>query len=270
MSFKLSPPVPPNIPEDKVYSINDFNNYFDQLQRIISTHDDSLSTVISAMANYFPFSMNPETINMNLANGIYYITEQVNGTFPFENVGNSCFLISISNGSSSTQFLFDYSGIYSRRNPLSPWNKISGASVIDSLVSTSTIDSLSANQGRLLNEGKLDIFSHLSSDTEITNINYLSQGIHVFINANIEGTFPEFCDIRSGNNNCVIEVFGIQDQTYCQVVTDNWLNVRGFRSGTYENEGIWWLDWQQIATTENIDQLVNEALENLVIDGGEF
>ena len=34
MSFKLTPPVPPNISEDEIYSINDFNNYFDQLQKL--------------------------------------------------------------------------------------------------------------------------------------------------------------------------------------------------------------------------------------------
>lgn len=259
MSFKLSPEIPPNIPEDKIYSIGDFNNYFDQLQKIISDHDDSLAELISSSAGYFPFYKDPvDTIDKVLPVGIYFITPSVEGTFPAEATKTGSFLIA----TDTLQFLFDSTGIFFRTHNLSQWVKTSGASVIDSLDSASTIDSLSANQGRLLNEGKLGVFSHQSSDTETTNIDWIQQGVHVFINASIEGTLPEFCAMSSGNNNCVIEVFGIQNQTYCQVITDNLTNVRGFRSGTYENGGIAWLDWQQI--------VVNEAAKNLVIDCGTF
>lgn len=276
MSFKLSPPVPPNIPEDKVYSINDFNNYFEQLQRIISTHDDSLSTVISAMVNYFPFSMNPATINTNLANGIYYITEQVNGTFPFENVGNSCFLISISNGSSSTQFLFDYSGIYSRRNSLSTWKNISGSSVIDSLTSTSIIDSLSANQGRLLNDKKLDRFIY--SGEESADIDSLAEGIYTFNNAQVSGSFPEFSQISEDLNMFTVKVYGNFNSLCLQELTDSISMTFGFRVGylVTSTEGkIWeWSDWKQVVTSEDVSQIVeeslNEKLEDLIIDCGEF
>lgn len=268
MAFSLTPPVPPNIPEDKVYSINDFNNYFDQLQKIISEHDDKLLSLISETAGYFPFYKDPvDTIDKVLSVGIYYLSSKVGGTFPEGSSKDGSFLIS----TGTMQFLFDSTGIYCRVSN-GNWVKTSGAAVIDSLTSSSTIDSLSANQGRVLNEKKLNQFTYGPEDN--VNIDNLTQGVHVFNNAQVTGTFPEFSFIISGNNKFTIESLGSVNGLTFQILSDISSTTVGVRVGTnidgIDGEKIWqWFDWQQVTTDSNIAEIFNSA-EDIRIDCGEF
>lgn len=268
MPFALTPAVPPNIQEDKVYSISDFNNYFDQLQKIISEHDDTLADLISGAAGYLPFYEDPvDTIDKTLSVGIYYLTSSVGGTFPEGSSKNGSFLIA----TSTLQFLFDSTGIYCRVSEGS-WVKTSGAAVIDSLNSSSTIDSLSAKQGKVLNEKKLDQFTYGPGDN--VDIDNLAQGIHVFENAQVTGTFPSFSYITSESNKFTIESIGSISGLAFQILSDISSTTVGIRVGTNINgidgEKIWqWFDWQQVTTNSNIAEIFNNA-EDIQIDCGEF
>lgn len=266
MAFILTPPVPPNIPDDKIYSINDFNDYFDQLQNIISAHDDSLADLVSESAGHFPFyNDSVDTIDEVLPAGIYYMSLSVQGTFPEGATKNGSFLIA----TDTLQFLFDSTGIYFRAHNEAQWVKTSGASVIDSLDSDSTIDSLSAKQGKVLNEKKLDVFTHNAGD--VADIDNIELGVHSFIDAVVSGTFPDFADISPGSNRFIIESLGVTDEIVVQRLTDSTSSTIGFRTGIIVSgmggELVWeWFNWTQFATVETVES----AIENLVIDCGTF
>lgn len=265
MAFTLTPSVPPNIPDDKIYSINDFNDYFYQLQDIISAHDDSLANLVSESAGYFPFYNDPvDTIDEVLPAGIYYMSPSVQGTFPEGATKNGSFLIA----TGTLQFLFDSTGIYFRDYNEAQWVKTSGASVIDSLESDSTIDSLSAKQGKVLNEKKLDVFTHKAGDVA-ADIDNIELGVHSFIDAEVSGTFPDFADISSGSNKFILESLGVTDEIVVQRLTDSTSSTIGFRIGIIVSgmgEELVWFDWTQFATVETVES----AIENLVIDCGTF
>ena len=264
MPFALTPAVPPNIQEDKVYSISDFNNYFDQLQKIISEHDDTLANLISGAAGYLPFYEDPvDTIDKILSVGIYYLTSSVGGTFPSGSTKSGSFLIS----TSTMQFLFDTSGIYCRTNNASQWSRLSGAAVIDSLTSTSAIDALSANQGKVLNDKKLDHFYYTEEDN--VDIDNLPQGIHTFLNAKISGTFPEFSGIdpTTGTNKFIVESFGVMNELVFQILSDIPSSTIGVRVGTnimgIDGEQIWqFFEWEQLVTARTLGDQIEETVNS--------
>lgn len=253
MAFTLNPPVPPNIPEDEVYSIAKFNNYFQQLQNISSEHDDKLEEVMINLSSIFPLTIRPETIDEELESGIYFLDSSTEGAVP-DNVSlYRSFLISVEiSPSVITQYLFTASnGIFSRDSSTDEWNPISDIDIEDSLISESTTTALSANQGRILDLLKLNVSVMQGETIDIDNID---TGLYICDNVQVEGDdVPLTLDSSSNENYFILESFGTPfltstvQKVYIPTNAENERQI--IRYGMNINDAWAFTPWQTVSNT---------------------
>lgn len=243
-----------------IYSIAVFNSN----AQLIEENINNMLSSIENIENILPTKYNiinltsSDTIDIILNNNVYYILDTVNGTYPNNTTKENSIVFVIGDEISiNIQTLVTNNGkIYQRSitntTVINDWQSLTNT-VVDDLITQDVNQALSANQGYILNNSKLDIkYVNSTSTPNSIDIDSISSGIYVCDGIEITGTLPDFMPISTGesaiNNKIVIESEGkIGETTTKQIITNGSLLGQAIRTGSIVSDAWTWSDWKPIA-----------------------
>lgn len=227
-----------------VYNVAVFNSNAQIVQDTINsilTAIDNINLVLPKKMPFINVTDNSFNIDENLEDGIYYLSVLPTGTLPQEAPAINNILIAI--GNSTQTLITSNSKIYQRVfDPLVDTDWISmTTNVVDDLTTQSATDSLSANQGYILNNSKLSI-----SYPEEIDLNSIEQGIYVCNKiVSVTGTVPS---VVSTPIDFIFESYGkIGETPVFQSYLDIATNLQFSRFGNLSTDDTWyWTNWSTI------------------------
>ena len=246
-----------------VYSITVFNNNFQQIQTSVNTLLTDIENINTVLPNKFPFQY-VTTTDFNVdsidnTDGIYYLTILPSGTLPtgIPETNNILIISKNSNNVLSEYLLISDGSIYQREisnSAINEWKTIT-AQVIDNLDSQNANASLSANQGYILNQNKINIY-YLNTDNpdnNMLNFDNAEPGIYICDGTATSGSIPNFSNISSTtaeNNHYIFESYGkISETAVLQRVTDVTNTSQGMRVNYLNNSSWTWTTWQSFGSS---------------------
>lgn len=243
-----------------IYSIAVFNSN----AQLIEDNINNMLSSIENIENILPTKYNitnltsNDTIDIILNNNVYYILDTVNGTYPNNTTKENSIIFVIGDENSiNIQTLVTNNGkIYQRSitntTVINDWQSLTNT-VIDDLITQDANQALSANQGYILNNSKLDIkYINSTSTPNSIDIDSISSGIYICDGIEILGTLPDFMPISTGesatNNKLIIESEGkIGETTTKQIITNGSLLGQAIRTGSIVSDAWLWSDWKPVA-----------------------
>lgn len=187
-----------------VYNVEVFNANYRAIQKAINGSDNyeglipDVNILLTDIVKKYPYYTEQTNINKLLNNGVYYnVTngdELLENSILFSiNVANNNLQTLISNGKISQRLVTTTS-----TNP--PWTVLT-TKVINNLTTGGIDNALSAEQGKILDNSKLD---HFREENTILNLDNLSEGIYCCS----AGTEAPSTSIPIGDTNAVVIQFG--------------------------------------------------------------
>lgn len=256
MSISLTKPS-----AEDIYDISVFNDNSAKIEAAVNKNETDITTVTNELANKLNMIKVVDT-NFNLDSLLdianYYIQVKPKGTLPSGTSGKGILMVYKDSNDICTQVLITPKensvtyGIYIRTvssaTSFTAWqNLTSNTTVIDNLTTESSVDALSARQGKILNENKLNI----SKPVNIADMDTISSGVYICNGTTVgacSSTFPNNISIQlnSTATNFVLECFTDGNTTAYQNIydclTDN--SVYRYKKQSETDNTVWiWGPW---------------------------
>lgn len=256
MSISLTKPS-----AEDIYDISVFNDNSTKIEAAVNKNETDITTITNELVNKLGMIKVVDT-NFNLDSLLdianYYIQVKPKGTLPSGTSGKGILMVYKDSNDICTQVLITPKensvtyGIYIRTvssaTSFTAWqNLTSNTTVIDNLTTESSVDALSAKQGKILNENKLNI----SKPVNIADMDTISSGVYICNGTTISAcssTFPNNISIQlnSTATNFVLECFTDGNTTAYQNIydclTDN--SVYRYKKQSETDNTVWiWGPW---------------------------
>nr|CAI9751287.1 tail protein [uncultured phage]CAI9752143.1 tail protein [uncultured phage] len=238
-----------------VYNIEVFNNNAKIIETAVNEQETDINNLAIQLSGKYNCYFSTPSLDTVLLDGIYYLkSKPAVATYPdgISDENNIVISLITNTGANLQTLLTSDAKIYQRTvsgsNTLTDWVTTTTA-VVDNLVSNSVKDPLSANQGRILNETKLQV-DYPSS----LNLDQATTGLFICDGTATTGNIPANTQISSTNatnNHYVLECFGkTQDTSVLQRLSDVTTSTVVYRFGSKNIEGNWvWASWQVLGTS---------------------
>lgn len=246
---------------EDIYDISVFNDNSTKIEAAVNKNETDITTITNELVNKLGMIKVVDT-NFNLDSLLdianYYIQVKPKGTLPSGTSGKGILMVYKDSNDICTQVLITPKensvtyGIYIRTvssaTSFTAWqNLTSNTTVIDNLTTESSVDALSAKQGKILNENKLNI----SKPVNIADMDTISSGVYICNGTTIgacSSTFPNNISIQlnSTATNFVLECFTDGNTTAYQNIydclTDN--SVYRYKKQSETDNTVWiWGPW---------------------------
>lgn len=256
MSISLTKPS-----AEDIYDISVFNDNSTKIEAAVNKNETDITTITNELVNKLGMIKVVDT-NFNLDSLLdianYYIQVKPKGTLPSGTSGKGILMVYKDSNDICTQVLITPKensvtyGIYIRTvssaTSFTAWqNLTSNTTVIDNLTTESSVDALSAKQGKILNENKLNI----SKPVNIADMDTISSGVYICNGTTVgacSSTFPNNISIQlnSTATNFVLECFTDGNTTAYQNIydclTDN--SVYRYKKQSETDNTVWiWGPW---------------------------
>ena len=234
-----------------IYAVSVFNSNAQIIQDAVNGLLTDVENIETELPKKYPFYIiTSSTFNIdnisNLENGIYYLQTNPAGTLPDNLPNTNNILINSKNGNNGSQYLFTSNGIVYQRDltnsSVSAWQTQS-VTIVDNLTTQEANVALSAQQGYVLNQKKLDVFYYTTGNT--IDFDNIASGLYICDNVNIIGTIPDFIYIVNNTNHFIFESYGKINQTsVIQRISNAEMTQQGIRVGYVGTDNTWiWSQW---------------------------
>lgn len=241
-----------------IYSIAVFNSNAQIIQNAINTLQTSVENINEILPNKFQYILVTDNSinidNIDLEDGIYYLSNTPAGTLPNNLPSTNNILINSNLNNNLNQYLLTSDGkLYQRtvtNNSIGTWGLMT-VQIVDNLDTQDSQLALSANQGYVLNTNKLSIY-YYNDETNSLDVDNAEFGIYICDNIQITGTLPEYIIIDNDNptnNHIIFETYGnVDSSTVVQYLIDSVTQSQSTRLGYIDatTSNFIWTEWSRI------------------------
>lgn len=259
MAIKLNKPLGSDI-----YNIGVHNENSTIIEEALNPLILDVETIKDELPKKFEYRQ-ADTLNIDSGvseNAIYFVTGALTGNLPTSDIpsgGN--IIISYNESGVQVKTLITSDGRLFQKNSTNNIWKALTSSVIDNLTTDDSFESLSAKQGKILNDKKLNIL-YLGSEDSL-NFDNVEPGIYICTNPTLSGTYPRGLDteqkfvllsLGKTNELCVQIAYLSANQAY--------YSRYGFMTIVSDAEEFQFTDWSTSDATSTV-QVLTEKVETL-------
>lgn len=220
-----------------VYNVGVFNNNSTILEEALNPLITNVETIKRQLPNKLDYEQVIGNLDLSSVEGdkIYFVTGELTTDIPVDNLpsgGNIVICYSYNNILAKTLISSD-GRLFQKNSTEGVWKALT-STVIDNLITDDSYDSLSAKQGKILNDIKLNI-TFLTSDSEL-NLDNADSGIYVggsdvkAENIHTEYTLPISEDIK----DFIFISLGIKNEVCIQFIYESTVdNQKGYKRYGY-------------------------------------
>lgn len=243
-----------------IYNVEVFNQNSEIIENAINALQNNVDNLNIEIVQKLPFVQVTDSnynIDTILEDGIYYFYVTPTGILP--DISDTFFIllsIKSTDSTQSTQIMFTNNSTHYRTvttSNVEDWLSLKVIEVENVLTSINVDNALSANQGRVLNDIKLDKY-YYTNENEI-DFNNISSGIYNCVNTQVTNAPNNL------SNTFILEVYGESNALQTQIITN--INSDGTSTKmsryTYLNGSSW--QFSAWTTESSLDDVSFELVD---------